>query len=113
MSWQRQGLLDLNPPFQRRSVWAPGAKSYLIDTVVRNLSTPLIFLRETIDLETLQQRREVIDGQQRLRTVFAFVDPTLLPDYDEAKDAFLVRREHNSAVAGRSFTALPRNCGNV
>lgn len=69
LTWQKAGLLDLSPPFQRRSVWKPGAKSYLIDTVVRSLPTPLIFLRERVDLDSLQVTREVIDGQQRLRTL--------------------------------------------
>jgi hypothetical protein len=39
LDWQRQGTLNLDPPFQRRSVWKPGAKSYLVDTVVRGLPT--------------------------------------------------------------------------
>ena len=30
LSWLKDGSLNLNPPFQRRSVWKPAAKSYLI-----------------------------------------------------------------------------------
>lgn len=71
LDWQRNKVLDLQPPFQRRSVWKPGAKSYLVDTVYRGLPVPLIFLRERLDLSTMRTKREVIDGQQRLRTLFA------------------------------------------
>jgi hypothetical protein len=34
VSWQKAGTLELSPAFQRRSVWKPGAKSFLIDTRV-------------------------------------------------------------------------------
>lgn len=67
LSWQKDGTLELSPPFQRRSVWNEGAKSYLVDTVSKGLPTPLIFIRDQIDLDALKHRREVIDGQQRLR----------------------------------------------
>lgn len=106
LSWQRQGTLELNPKFQRRSVWKPGAKSYLVDTVVRNLPTPLIFLRETFDLRTLENHREVIDGQQRLRTLIAYVDSGALPDFEFERDGFVMRREHNEELAGKRFKQL-------
>src|SRR5437870_9220879 len=88
LEWQRQGTLDLDPPFQRRSVWKLGAKSYLVDTVVRGLPTPLIFIREKIDPDTLRPLREVIDGQQRLRTLIGFIDEQALPDFDAERDRF-------------------------
>ena len=52
LNWQRQGSLVLNPPFQRRSVWKPDAKSYFIDTVVRGLPAPIIYIREQTDLDS-------------------------------------------------------------
>lgn len=108
LDWQRQRTLILNPPFQRRSVWKPGAKSYLIDTVVRGLPTPLLFIREKIDLDTLRPTREVIDGQQRLRTLLAFIESSILDDYEEARDAFVVQPEHNPSLAGKRFSQLER-----
>ena len=42
---QRAVTLVLSFRFQRRPVWSPGAKSYLIDTVVRLLPMPFVFLR--------------------------------------------------------------------
>lgn len=112
LSWQKQGTLSLNPPFQRRSVLSAGARSYLIDTVVRGLPTPLIFLRDKIDLDTLEQHREVIDGQQRLRTLIGYVEESALPGFDAERDRTLVLPEHNPAIAGRRFSQLDRDVRN-
>jgi len=109
LDWQRQGSLNLTPPFQRRSVWKPGAKSYLVDSVVRGLPTPLIFIREGLDLETLRPMREVIDGQQRLRTLISFVDESALPDFDPDRDRFTVWREHNPSIASKKFKSLDKS----
>ena len=106
LDWQRQGTLDLDPPFQRRSVWSAGAKSYLIDTVVRGLPTPLIFIREKIDPDTLRPMREVIDGQQRLRTLISFVDESALNDFKPERDRFLVQKEHHPDLADTPFKKL-------
>lgn len=106
LSWQVSGGLDLTPPFQRRSVWKPGAKSFLLDTVVRGLPTPIIFLRERIELKNLSTVREVVDGQQRLRTLLSFVSPSSVHDYDVKRDGVTMSRTHNPELAGRSFDQL-------
>jgi hypothetical protein len=59
ITWYKDEALELNPRFQRRPVWKPGAKSYLIDTIVRGLPIPVIFLRELkADLKTFKPGRE-------------------------------------------------------
>lgn len=62
LDWQRNGTLELKPIFQRREVWSSKAKSLLIDSVVKGLPVPIIFLRKTQDLERLSSRLEVVDG---------------------------------------------------
>jgi hypothetical protein len=42
VAWQKAKTLKLAPEFQRRAVWRPGAKSFLIDTIVRDLPIPTI-----------------------------------------------------------------------
>ena len=49
LAWQKAQLLILSPYFQRRSVWSLGAKSYLLDTVVRGLPIPDNFLTRAED----------------------------------------------------------------
>jgi Protein of unknown function DUF262 len=107
VGWQGSGILELNPNFQRRSVWKKGAKSYLIDTIIRGLPMPIIFLRDIpADLRTFQPKRDVVDGQQRLRTVLAFVQPTLLKDFDQNRDDFRIEAAHNPNLGGKSFAQL-------
>jgi hypothetical protein len=107
LSWQRAKSLVLSPNFQRRSVWSASAKSYFIDTIARGLHVPIIFLREQTDLRTLESIREVVDGQQGLRTIIAYIDYSLLSDYKAEWDAFEIRRLHNPELAGKPFDKLP------
>ncbi len=107
LSWQREKTLILNPHFQRRGVWSPRAKSFLIDTIARGLPIPIIFLRDhSPGLGSIEHKREVVDGQQRLRTLIGYIDPTLLRDYKPARDAFKVMAFHNPDLANRNFGEL-------
>ena len=106
INWKRSGTIDLNPKFQRRSVWKKDAKSFFIDTVIKGLPAPIIYLRETVDLNTQDTMREVIDGQQRLRTLFAFIDNELLDDYKPGKDKFLIKKTHNKELANFGYKKL-------
>lgn len=107
LSWQREGSLNLTPPFQRRSVWKPDAKSFFLDTIARGLPIPIIYLRQRVDLQTQRTLREVVDGQQRLRTLFSYIDPTVLRDFDPKRDSFRVRAIHNKDLSESTFNGLP------
>lgn len=106
LDWQRNHTLQLSPSFQRRPVWRPAAKSYLIDTIVRGLPIPVIFIRETTDLDTLKPIRQVVDGQQRIRTLLTYIAPKLIEDYLESRDNFEIKAIHNKAIAGKRFMDL-------
>jgi Protein of unknown function DUF262 len=107
LAWQKHRTLILNPAFQRRPVWKVGAKSYLVDTVIRGLPMPLIFLRDRPSrVDTLEPDREVVDGQQRIRTLIGYIAPETLDDLKPA-DHFFLSRAHNREFAGRSFPELP------
>lgn len=105
LSWRRQDHLDLRPSFQRGSVWTPKSKSHFIDSVFRGYPVPLIFLKDSTNLKTYEPERIVVDGQQRLRTLIAYIDPTALGDASDA-DSFTVLKIHNSELAGKEFSAL-------
>jgi hypothetical protein len=85
LSWYEQGGLILSPKFQRNSVWNTQAKSYLIDTILRGLPIPPIFMKEYIDRESKRTIREVIDGQQRLTAIINFYDNMykILPNHNK------------------------------
>ena len=71
VEWDGQKQLVLNPRFQRRAVWSEKAKSYLIDTIIRGKPIPKIFIRQKLNVTTKTSLREVVDGQQRLRTILS------------------------------------------
>lgn len=69
----KRELLDLEPPYQRRSVWNQTYKNYFIDTIILGYPAPAIFLYEQIDPDG-GTRYHVVDGKQRLTTIFEFAD---------------------------------------
>lgn len=73
-TWYKEKTLILNPNFQRRDNWTPSARSYLIDTILRGLPVPNIYIRMETNTRTLSSYRDVVDGQQRLRSIFGFID---------------------------------------
>ncbi|MBB4731382.1 DUF262 domain-containing protein [Xanthomonas arboricola] len=65
-------LLDLNPSYQRRSVWNQEFKDYFVDTVLLNYPAPAIFLYENIGADG-RSIYHVVDGKQRLTTLLEFL----------------------------------------
>lgn len=74
VTWNANKELVLNPYFQRRSVWDPQARSLLIDSILRRMPVPKIYMRTKLDVKTKRSVREVVDGQQRLRAILAFAN---------------------------------------
>lgn len=104
ISWYKSSALELSPSFQRRPVWKVGAKSFLIDTIIRGLPIPIIFLRDRkANLGSLKSMREVVDGQQRIRTILSFVIPGVVG----SGDTFVMSKAHNKDLAGKKFSELP------
>lgn len=76
-------LLNLDPPYQRRSVWNQIYKDYFIDTLLLKYPSPAIYLYEEINSQGLA-KYHVVDGKQRLITIFEFVKGKY-PVSDEAE----------------------------
>ena len=93
--WDRRELI-LQPKFQRRAAWEDDARSYLIDTVVRRLPMPKIYLRRTVNEDTGLTAYEVVDGQQRLRAIIDF-----------RKGNLALRKKHNADFGDATFNGLP------
>lgn len=64
--------LVLQPKFQRRQVWTEKARMYLVDTILRGMPIPKIYLRERVDLKRSSKVLEVVDGQQRIASILDF-----------------------------------------
>jgi len=73
-----QETLTLNPEYQRSYIWEriPKKRERLIDSMLRDFDIGKIFLREIIKI--IEGKAEVtyecLDGQQRLRSIFDFID---------------------------------------
>jgi hypothetical protein len=63
--------LNLEPGFQRQSVWTERDRSKLIDSILRNYPLPAIFLYKREDEGELVF--DVIDGKQRLESILMFM----------------------------------------
>jgi uncharacterized protein with ParB-like and HNH nuclease domain len=94
------GKYEMNPPYQRLSVWSTEKKAFFIDSILKNLPIPPIFLRQKIDDLTGKTRYEVIDGKQRLSSIIEFIEGPLVTA-DEADDPF-----HDEDLAGKCFSEL-------
>jgi uncharacterized protein with ParB-like and HNH nuclease domain len=95
LEWSNNKQLELNPKFQRRSVWTDTARSFLMDTIVRGKPIPKVFIRQKINVQTRLSIREVVDGQQRLRTILLYL-----------RDGFVISKKHHPIYGGLYFSQL-------
>ena len=70
--YRMRGKIDLSPEYQRGKVWTKDRKLLLLDTIIKGMHVPAIYLR---DLDN--EYYECVDGQQRLSTLFDFFDDKL------------------------------------
>ena len=89
--------IDTNPDFQRPAVWSLSQKQLLIDTILRGYDIPKLYWRKVCKSP---EKYEVVDGQQRLRTIFEFHDG----EFHLAKDADDI---DGDAVAKMYYNDLP------
>jgi hypothetical protein len=75
VDWYRRRDLVVNTEYQRGGeLWPTPAKSYFIDTIIKDFPFPKVYFHERIDMASKRPRREIVDGQQRLSTIVDFVD---------------------------------------
>lgn len=96
VQWNEKKEIELSPRYQRNNVWNEKAKSYLIDTIIRGLPIPPIFLRQEIDVYTKTTSREIIDGQQRIRAILEYV----------IDEKFAIKKSHNREFGGKKYSDL-------
>lgn len=92
--WQSSGRLEIRPDFQRKEVWSEAAKIMLMDTILRAIPMPKIFVSST--LRSDQIYRTVIDGQQRISAILDFL-----------KDKFSLAKPYAGELQGCFFSNLP------
>jgi hypothetical protein len=75
VDWYQRRELVVNTEYQRGGgLWPSPAKSYFIDTILKEFPFPKVYFHERVDMKTKKPRREIVDGQQRISTIVDFVD---------------------------------------
>lgn len=80
-----RGGLDLQPDYQRDFVWNQDFKEKLIYSLIKRYPIGNISIRNLEELNNKNARSEVVDGQQRLTTIFNFVTGTKENSYNNFK----------------------------
>jgi hypothetical protein len=99
VTWQENGLLEITPKFQIRPVWRTPARSFFIDTLLRGMTVPPFYFRLTQNAQKTKTIREVVDGQQRVRTVLDFIS-------DKFRLSTTLAKTSKAPWAGKKFTEL-------
>jgi hypothetical protein len=68
--------LHLRPPFQRNLVWNDDQKSFLVDSILRGLPVPEIYVQVSTSADG-DESIVVVDGQQRISACLSFLGDTL------------------------------------
>jgi hypothetical protein len=91
--------IDLSPDFQRRArIWDPVRKSRLIESILLRIPLPVFYV--AADLE---ENWKVVDGLQRLTTIYDFIK-------SDTKNSFALKGlEYLTAYEGARFSGLPRS----
>ena len=103
--WIRKGRLIVNPDFQRKYVWDIAKATRLIESVLLRVPLPVVyFAKESGD------KFSVIDGQQRLTTLKAFIDGK----FDDGREFKLSRMTSSafSNLRNKSFAQLTEELQN-
>lgn len=65
--------INLNPAWQRGPAWTKQRRSLLIDSILRDMDVPKIYLHKLPSNELYKY--DAVDGQQRLRAIWEYIDP--------------------------------------
>ncbi|MEU9268667.1 DUF262 domain-containing protein [Streptomyces sp. NPDC048251] len=94
-----RGDLDLQPDYQRGEVWDSNRRQRLVDTILRDWYVPAIHV-----VEDAAGAESVLDGQQRLRTIQAFIDGEF-----RLNGKIDPRRDDLTEYDGKYFRQLPES----
>lgn len=98
--WRSANKLEIQPDFQRREVWSEHARVMLIDTILKGIPMPKMFVAKHI--KEGSTHRVVIDGQQRIRAILDFLD-----------DKFPLTEPYSGDYYGQYFSSLEETIRNL
>jgi Protein of unknown function DUF262 len=106
--YRMRDRIQLAPDYQRMSdIWTLDKRQGLIDTILNEFDVPKLYLhkfRQPLKKGGKSYDYAIIDGKQRLETMWAFIDGniSLASDFEYFKDA-------NSTVSDMTYAELGKN----
>jgi hypothetical protein len=85
----KRGEINLQPEFQRQFVWSKTKQKELIKSLYAGFPLPMFYFAES------GYNQEVVDGQQRLTTIFGFLKPESIDKHVRSKIITNIRINHN------------------
>lgn len=99
----QKGRLLIQPSYQRKYVWDAKKASLLIESILMNIPIPIVYLAATKD-----EKINVIDGQQRLTSIFCFIEGK----FPDGKVFKLTGLQVHTELKGKTFKDLDESLKN-
>src|SRR6266481_2207072 len=96
---RKKDVINLNPIWQRGPAWKPARQVLLIDSILRGMDIPKIYLRRLSKKSAYSY--DAVDGQQRLRAIWEFRAGDIRLDHPEGLQSI-----DGYPVAGLTFDDL-------
>src|ERR1051325_4392589 len=102
----------IDPPYQRLSdIWPPEKRKLLIDSIINGFDIPKLYFHELSparQVGTTFQNYAIIDGKQRLETLWAFMDGkfALADDFESLPDKKIKLAKLTYREIGEKYTLL-------
>lgn len=90
--------IDLSPVWQRGEAWTKQKQVLLIDSVLRGMDIPKIYFRA---MGKDHSQFDVVDGQQRLRAMWGFVENSFALKHSQALSPI-----EGEEISGKTFSEL-------
>ena len=101
--YHQRELIDLDPPYQRLSVWDTEKQQRFIDSVINGVDTPKIYFHDLAGQpgRAGRYRFAVIDGKQRMLALWAFIANEL-----PLRSDFVYLHDESLRGAGNTYDEL-------
>lgn len=128
-NYNKRDGIDLRPSYQRGYIWSADFKDKLLYSIIKGYPIGNISLRVRVDKNSKGAMQEVVDGQQRLTTIFNFIQDEYviqgdisrkiieyiieyLGDESDAKLDRLKKRLRNKGKIALKYSQLPESIKN-
>lgn len=100
--YSERDKIQTDPDYQRNGgVWTLAKRQLLIDSILNDYDLPKIYLHELSNISNSEFDYAVIDGRQRLETIWQFMD-----DSFKLADDFGIKKNPDLRLEGKKYSQL-------